>query len=284
MDGYRLLILSILVLALGPVAHHLARSAGWMLALLEGFVLAAIGGLVLIHVLPHSLHEAGWLAVVAAFVGFLAPSVVEQRLHRYAAQAHSVALLVATAGIAIHAFADGLALAQGVGTGPGREHSMLPAAVVLHRLPVGATIWVLLRPQYGQRLALSTLAILAGSTVLGYELGEAAIAGSSDRTWGLFQALVAGSLIHVLIHRSPVAVPGMWAGPILAGGGGGILLVGLISWHEKEALGSLELVGYPICAVLFVLYALGRASPRFRRLFGHQHAHDGDDDHAHEHH
>ena len=275
MDGYVVLIFSIVALALGPIAHHLARSAGSMLSLLDGFVLAAIGGLVLLDVVPHSLDLVGWLAIAGALLGFLAPSLVEQRLHHYAAKAHTAALLFAIAGIAVHAFADGLALAETVGSGGERDYSMLPAAVVLHRLPVGATIWLLLRPQYGQRLALTTLAILAAATVVGYELGEAAIAEVSDRTWGLFQALVAGSLMHVLVHRTPSSSAGRRL-PTLVGVGIGMLLVGLITWREGDADGPLGLVAYALCAGLFLLYGVVRGSDRLCRLFDHYHSDSSD--------
>ena len=272
MDGYHVLFLSIFALALGPVAHQAARWASSTVAVLDGFVLIAIAGLILLHVLPESILHGGWVVILSAAAGFLAPTVIERRLHRYAAQAHTAALLLASVGLVVHAFADGLALAETVGSAASREDSMLPAAVVLHRLPVGATLWVLLRPPYGQRLAMAALAILAVATVVGYELGEAAVADVRDSTWALFQALVAGSLMHVLVHRTPVSGPESRRVPTTVGGVGGLLLVLFITWNEgvPETTGW---VAYPLPTVIFLFYVFCRLSRRFRSLFGHDHTH-----------
>jgi len=197
-----LLVLSLLVLAVGPLLHQLARVTGSMLAALDGFVFVTIGGLVFLHIVPETYHLAGWAALVAVGVGLVGPGLVEHRLHGLARQAHAIALLLAVAGIGLHAFTDGLALGQG-----GHEHGhtgehMLPMAVVLHRLPVGLMVWFLIRPVYGLRLALATLALIGVSTVLGFALGEAAVGGLANDSRGFFQALVAGTLLHVVVHRS----------------------------------------------------------------------------------
>ncbi len=197
-----LLVLSLLALAIGPLLHQLARVTGSMLAALDGFVFVTIGGLVFLHIVPEAYHLAGWPALLAVGVGLLGPGLVEHRLRGLARQAHAIALLLAVAGIGLHAFTDGLALGQG-----GHEHGhagehLLPMAVVLHRLPVGLMVWFLIRPVYGLRLALATLALIGVSTVLGFALGEAAVGGMANDGRGFFQALVAGTLLHVVVHRS----------------------------------------------------------------------------------
>jgi uncharacterized membrane protein YraQ (UPF0718 family) len=197
-----LLLLSLLVLAVGPLLHQLARVTGSMLAVLDGFVFVTIGGLVFLHIVPETYHLTGWPALVALAVGLVGPGLVEHRLQGLARQAHAIALLLAVAGIGLHAFMDGLALGQGGHKhGHAGEH-MLPMAVVLHRLPVGLMVWFLIRPVYGLRLALATLALIGVATVLGFSLGEAAMGGMANDGRGLFQALVAGTLLHVVVHRS----------------------------------------------------------------------------------
>ena len=194
-----LLVASLLVLGLGPVLHQLARVKGTMLAALDGFVYVAIGGLVLLHIVPESYELAGWWTLVALLVGLVGPGLVEHRLRGMARQAHAAALLLALVGIGLHGFTDGLALGHARGD---HEHHMLPMAIVLHRLPVGLAVWFLLRPVYGVRVALGLLALIGIATVLGFALGEAAVGGLANRGLGLFQALVAGSLLHVVVHRS----------------------------------------------------------------------------------
>ena len=79
---------------------------------------------------------------------------------------------------------------------------MLPWAVVLHRLPVGLMVWFLIRPVYGLRLALATLLLIGVATVSGFFMGEFAVGSLTNDSRGLFQALVAGTLLHVVVHRS----------------------------------------------------------------------------------
>lgn len=74
-----LLILSLLVLAIGPVLHQLARVTGTMLAALDGFVYVTIGGLVFLHILPETYHLAGWPVFIALALGLLGPGWVEDR-------------------------------------------------------------------------------------------------------------------------------------------------------------------------------------------------------------
>jgi uncharacterized membrane protein YraQ (UPF0718 family) len=199
-EGYSLLLLSLLVLAVGPALHQLARATGTMLAALDGFVYVTIGGMVLFHILPETYHLAGWPVFIALALGLMGPGWVEHRLENLARQAHAVALLLALVGIGLHGFTDGLALGQG-----GHEHAgehMLPWAVVLHRLPVGLMVWFLIRPVYGLRLALATLLLIGVATVLGFFMGEFAVGSLTNDSRGLFQALVAGTLLHVVVHRS----------------------------------------------------------------------------------
>ncbi len=199
---YYLLIASLLALAIGPILHHLAGAKGTMLAALDGFVYVTMGGLIFLHIVPESYELAGWWAFLALLLGLLGPGLVEHRLHGLASKAHAAALVLALLGIGLHAFIDGLALGHGEG---GHQHQTLPLAVVLHRLPVGLALWFLLRPAYGLRTALGLLALISAATLAGFALDEV-VGGLANRGLGLFQALVAGSLLHVVVHRSyPIA-------------------------------------------------------------------------------
>ncbi|MDA0337696.1 MAG: permease, partial [bacterium] len=195
-----LFALSLVALALGPVAYGAARVAGHMMAALDGFVFVAITGLVVLHIVPESVALAGWLAVLGVAVGIWLPTLIEHRLRSLARRVHNVTLIFGLMAIAVHAFTDGLALGSDSGA-QGQAH-MLPMAVVLHRMPVGLTIWFLLRPLYGLRAAMAALALMALATTAGFFFGGAVLPTLESRVWGLFQALVAGSLLHVVLHRS----------------------------------------------------------------------------------
>ena len=239
-EGYSLLVLSLLVLAVGPALHQLARATGTLLAALDGFVYVTMGGMVLFHILPETYHLSGWPVFIALALGLLGPGWVEHRLEDLAPQAHTVASLLALVGIGLHGFTDGLALGQG-----GHEQAgeyMLPWAVILHRLPVGLMVWFLLRPVYGVRLALATLLLIGVFTIMGFELGEIAVEELAIDGLGLFQAFVSGTLLHVVVHRSyPIDEVG--ASPAarrrqsgFGAVGGLVLLVFIVTDHFDPAI------------------------------------------------
>tara|TARA_Y100001978_G_C23697835_1_gene438717 strand:- start:2207 stop:4045 length:1839 start_codon:yes stop_codon:yes gene_type:complete len=239
-EGYSLLVLSLLVLAVGPALHQLARATGTLLAALDGFVYVTMGGMVLFHILPETYHLSGWPVFIALALGLLGPGWVEHRLEDLAPQAHTVASLLALVGIGLHGFTDGLALGQG-----GHEQAdeyMLPWAVILHRLPVGLMVWFLLRPVYGVRLALATLLLIGVFTIMGFELGEIAVGELAIDGLGLFQAFVSGTLLHVVVHRSyPIDEVG--ASPAarrrqsgFGAVGGLVLLVFIVTDHLDPAI------------------------------------------------
>ena len=229
------LILSLLALAVGPLVYHVARGAGHMLAALDGFVYVAIGGLVLLHIMPESFALAGWVAPAAGLTGLVLPSLVEHRLVGRARQVHNVALGLGLVAIGLHAFLDGLALVSGSHLhGTEEAGRMLPMAVILHRLPVGLTIWFLLRPLYGRRTGVAVLVLIGAFTALGFAAGEPVQAAMASGARGVFQAAVAGSLLHVVVHRSyPVSAAtgtGRWQSG-LGAVAGLVLLAAITTGH-----------------------------------------------------
>ena len=87
-EGYSLLVLSLLVLVIGPALHQLARATGTLLAPLDGFVYVTMGGMVLFYILPETYHLSGWPVFIALALGLLGPGWVEHRLEDLARQAH----------------------------------------------------------------------------------------------------------------------------------------------------------------------------------------------------
>lgn len=238
--GIYLLAASLLTLAAGPLLYQTARAARLaspLLAGLDGFVFVAITGLVLLHVLPESVALGGWAAVLACLIGLMAPTLLEHRLHGRARQVHAVALLLGLAALGLHAFMDGLVLGGGHQDGDGHAHRMLPMAVILHRLPEGLMIWFLVRPLYGLPRALATLLMVAVSTLAGFWLSGAVAAAIEHQGRGLFQALVGGSLLHVVMHRSyPISPDDTGPRRLQAGLGalGGLGLLWAIT-HDGDA-------------------------------------------------
>ncbi len=193
-----LLIAALFALVLGPLLYRLARTRSAMMSTLDGFLIVAIGGLVLLDIIPASFQLAGWLAILFALVGFVGPGMIEISFEPAARQAHRFAMLLALVSLTLHALLDGVALAVG-------EHQAsqaLPLAVVLHRIPVALTIWWLLQPRFGAGVAGGVLAVEALATIGGFAAGAWISDTLLGPGLGCFQALVAGSLFHVVVHRS----------------------------------------------------------------------------------
>jgi hypothetical protein len=232
--------LSILALGVGPALARVAGRLPTLPTVVDGFVLVSVAGLVALHVLPHSVELAGPWALGAAAVGLGFPALAERTpLERR----RPYAFVLWGAGIVVHAFLDGTVLLV-------PEHApttavALAAGVVLHRIPVGMTIWWLVRPRLGTRAALGVAGLLALGSLAGVVIGPRFVAGLAASSLGFFQAFVAGNLVHILLHpfsskgthgeatagaerqgRSFVAA--LWGSAI------GAALVGAFYWLERS--------------------------------------------------
>ncbi|MFQ5741349.1 MAG: hypothetical protein ACE5JX_20315 [Acidobacteriota bacterium] len=189
------LLASILTLVLGPLICGSFRSREEVLSVVRGFVLVSVSGLVLLYLLPATLGKAGWGALLFVLVGLLGPALTEHLFRPVQEQTHNATLVLGLIGLGLHAVVDGVALNDSIG------QNLLPLVVILHRLPVSLVIWLLLWPRFGVRLPATILSLVAVSTVFGFFLGARLTAGLSSFALLCFQAFVAGSLLHVILHR-----------------------------------------------------------------------------------
>ena len=93
---------------------------------------------------------------------------------------------------------DGIALALGKG-----EHGSeppLPLAIVLHRIPIGLSVWWLLR-RVGTVWSVIGLCLIAIATAVGYGVSAQVFAHAGGAGMGVFQSVVAGALLHVVVHE-----------------------------------------------------------------------------------
>ena len=183
---------------LAPVAGALLY--GWLhhrpygVRLVDGFMYVAVPALVLWQVVPHVWAGHGLLAIGFFALGLGIPALIERISHRLAPHTDNLALLAGLSGLSLHAFLEGAALVS-----KGGLHIGL--AVILHRIPVGLTVWWLLRPRHGFGGASIGIAAIFAATVAGYAVG-ARFFGDSHSGAGLYQAFVGGSLLHVVFHQS----------------------------------------------------------------------------------
>lgn len=196
------LLASILSLFVGPAIYRLVPTRHYWLHIVDGFVFVTIGGIVVLAILPEAVAWGGPMALVFAGLGLMLPTFSERFFQRFEHQAHAAALMLGLIGLLIHSITDGTVLAPG--SHHHHEHASNPLllwGVLLHRFPVGLTVWWFLRPVYGARLALSALALMTVGTLSGYFFGSHLVETLSSQGMAWFQAFVAGSLVHVVLHR-----------------------------------------------------------------------------------
>lgn len=214
---------SLLALPLGPLLDRWGARARWLRPALDGFVLVMVGALVLLHVVPHALEEAGPWALAAVAVGLFLPAGLESMPIGGAHTSRRWTMALAVMGLALHALLDGAALSTAHGEG-----DTLALAVMVHRFPVSLFLWWAVGALVNRRAALLALALLGGATVVGFGFGTALVHLADVNNLGLLEATVGGSLLHVLAghglegprdpHQPPVSARPEAIGALVACG------------------------------------------------------------------
>lgn len=267
-----LLVASVVALLVGPAVARLAGERRGPVAVLDGFIVAGLLGLVVLEILPEAFEHAGLVAVVAAVLGIVLPRFFEGRLHIAEGKLHGAVSWGAVIGYSLHAVLDGAALTGGAGT------SALGLGVVLHRVPVGVTLWWLVRP-HGPRGGMLALGLIGGATALGFAGAERLVSALPLGSLGLFQALVGGSLLHVVAGHEHGDEPRLAAPRWEALGAGlGVASLALVAWThgDEHAHGLGHVLGHAVAvAPLALIGALlsgvastsrARGGVRWRRL------------------
>lgn len=229
-----LLIASLLALLVGPLLVRMAGDRSTSVAVIDGFVVVAIVGLALVSILPHSIEVVGWWALLAAGGGMAAPLIAEKSVGSRArrAEGRQKLLLMALAGLAVHAFADGVALRAGDFASEQPYGGLLAFGVILHRIPLGVAI----QARVEDRRAWFLLAVIAAATVAGFAVGASGLPLLENSAVAVFQAFVGGSLLHVAA-ASPAHSRGTHAPGGTAAGIGAVVaavLPGILVWAEPE--------------------------------------------------
>lgn len=181
----------------GPVLYGWLHERPEAVRLVDGFVYAAVPVLVGLQVLPSAWEHRSPTVVAALAIGVLAPALMERASHALHHHTDAVALAVGLAGFVLHTVLEGAALVP-------REEGVRTAyalAVILHQIPVGLVVWWLLRPRYGATLAGVGVGSIAAGTLVGYVLGVEVLGSLQGESAEAFQALVSGSLVHVVFHQ-----------------------------------------------------------------------------------
>lgn len=227
-------VLGLLALGVGPLLGPLLRRASSLGAGVDGFVVTAVCGLVLLHVMPQSVALAGGWGFALCALGFLVPVLLHrldaQKLPAAATSGREViTVVVVVAGVFIHAFLDGVALVGGdtlEGAVEAHDHahhahhahraghddsggvSVLALAVLLHRVPYSLAIWLVGRERLGTARAVGLLVALGAGTITGALVGDIASDGAGIVALALVQAFAAGAVLHVLFDAPAFDVAG----------------------------------------------------------------------------
>lgn len=203
------LAISIAALALGPLLAGGLQRNPRLRAALDGFVLFVVGGLCIRFLLPHAYESLGAWAFAVALAGLLLPHLAERRVATHRHGEGRLILLLAVAGLLVHAAIDGANLALNSGMHgshlPEETRLGLLLAITLHRLPVGLFLWWSVRPTLGTRTAVGLLVALAAATAAGFGMGGTLEAVGEGTAGGVLQALLAGGLLHIVSEHAPSA-------------------------------------------------------------------------------
>ena len=210
-----LLLGSTAALLFGPILLAVIGPRARLIASLDGFVLVTVLGLVFFNIIPPAIQEGGTAAVVAALFGLAFPILTERMasdsLRRSTIQ--PIMLLLATAALCVHAMMDGAALIdhsghEGAHADSHGHHQDLNLAlgVILHRLPLGLTLWWMVNNKLGLKAAFGTLSALIGATFIGYFAGDSVIHSLPSTGLSVFQALMGGAILHIALDSPPTPV------------------------------------------------------------------------------
>ncbi|TQV77467.1 hypothetical protein FLL45_05865 [Aliikangiella marina] len=191
------LIACIFALFVGPLVYQTFGPLRRTDKIVSGIVLVVVVGTILFEIIPQSYQAISVFAVLLCLIGFVGPTVVEKSFRKAADTTHKLTILLGIIGLLLHAFIDGMAI-QASET---PELNSLAIAIILHRLPIGLTIWWLLKPLLGERYALVTLILMGLTTFLGYLSSQALDMIHNSMALAATQAFIAGSLLHVVIHK-----------------------------------------------------------------------------------
>ncbi len=191
------LLASFFSLFVGPLIYQTFGPLERTDKIASGIVLILVGGMILVEILPEAYKTLGYWAIILAILGFIGPTLIERSFHKTANTTHLLTIMLGLSGLVIHAMIDGIALQAGEEV---NSHH-LSTAIIMHRLPVGLTIWWMLKPLIGEKYALGFLLLMGIATFIGYASGESLGLYQNHIAFSILQAVVAGSLLHVIIHK-----------------------------------------------------------------------------------
>ncbi len=189
-----LLIVSLVSLALAPWLYGELHRWRKLHNLIDTLLLLIVAAIVLLEVLWDSYRDIGWTGPLIGIVGLAVPSLIEQASSRLALSTHRFTAVLGLIALILHSVMDGATLAVA-------NEELLAWAVVLHQLPMGLAVWWLVRHASGIMLARIVLLSMIIASIAGFLLTQQILPWLNDSANVALQAFLAGTLLHVLVHR-----------------------------------------------------------------------------------
>ena len=205
-----LLVLSCIALILGPILIGYVKITSKYFNILKTFIAVVIAGLVVVHIVPHAMEDAGTIAIFMTIIGFVVPILTEQIVRIQLSQlANYIVTILVLMALALHGFIDGTALVDHQIMHADNSHThedWLGFGVVLHRIPLGLTIWWITKAKFGPKIAVFILIGMMLITAIGAGFGKAWLHLISLDTIGIFQALMGGALLHIVVDDLKISI------------------------------------------------------------------------------
>ncbi|WP_420449067.1 hypothetical protein [Candidatus Palauibacter sp.] len=170
--------------------HHRPQT----MRLIDMIVFVALPLLVAWQIFPHVWFERQITPLIAVIAGGGILYVIEKVSRRLAQHTDNLTIILGVASMVLHALLEGGALMPATASAP------FAFAVILHRVAVGLLIWWLLEPRHGVVVAAAGVGAILLATVIGLAAGTELLP-EEHTAIELYQAFVAGSLLHVVFHQ-----------------------------------------------------------------------------------
>jgi len=178
----------------GVFLYILLHSRPQTMRLIDAIVFVALPLLVAWQIFPHVWVERQIAPLIAVIAGAGLLHLIEKISHRLARHTDNLTILLGVASMVLHALLEGGALMPATASAP------FAFAVILHRIAVGLLIWWLLEPRHGVVVAVAGVGAILAATAIGFAAGTE-ILPDGHAALELYQAFVAGSLLHVVFHQ-----------------------------------------------------------------------------------
>ena len=162
--------------------------------LIDTIVFVALPLLVAWQIFPHVWFERQISPLIAVVLGGGVLYLVEKISHTVARHADNITILLAMFSMVLHALLEGGALM------PATASASFAFAVILHRVAAGLLIWWLLEPRHGVVVGIAGVGAVLLATVIGF-VASTELLPDEHSAIELYQAFVAGSLLHVVFHQ-----------------------------------------------------------------------------------